>query len=102
MSNERYINVEKAVSILRLRSQQLAGMYGDLGGAASGAALILEGLADEEAGDVKPVVWGEWINHRSYQECSVCHEVQPGFDSYRFFCPNCGASMRDEGGRIGE
>ena len=44
--------------------------------------------------DVKPVVRGEWINHGSYQECSVCHEERPGFDSYRFFCPNCGADMR--------
>lgn len=56
MSEGEYVNVEKAISVLRLRSQQLAGMYGDLGGAANGAALLLGKLANEEAEDIIPVV----------------------------------------------
>ncbi len=104
MNNERYISVEKAVSILRLRSQQLAGMYGDIGGAASGAACILERLEDEEAEDVKPVVRGKWLDGR----CTNCAWELPDYEYYggceienvscdEFnFCPNCGAVMREE------
>lgn len=39
---------------------------------------------------------GEWIDTGSGQECSVCREVQYGYDNYRNFCPNCGADMRKE------
>ena len=44
--------------------------------------------------DVKPVVHGKWRNTGSGQECSICKEFQPGYDSGRFYCPNCGADMR--------
>jgi len=36
---------------------------------------------------------GEWIDTGSGQECNKCHEIQYGYDSFRHFCPNCGASM---------
>lgn len=39
---------------------------------------------------------GHWIDTGSGQECSVCHEIQYGYDNYRHFCPNCGADMRGE------
>ena len=39
---------------------------------------------------------GHWIYTGSGQECSVCHEIQYGYDNYRHFCPNCGADMRGE------
>ncbi len=37
---------------------------------------------------------GEWIDTGSGQECSICKEIQYGYDSFRNFCPNCGADMR--------
>lgn len=37
---------------------------------------------------------GEWIDTGSGQECNVCHEIQYGYDSFRYFCPNCGSNMR--------
>lgn len=39
---------------------------------------------------------GKWIDTGSGQECSECHEIQYGYDNFRFFCPNCGADMRGE------
>lgn len=40
---------------------------------------------------------GRWIDTGSGQECSECHEIQYGYDSGRFYCPNCGASMTKGG-----
>jgi hypothetical protein len=37
---------------------------------------------------------GEWIDTGSGQECNKCHEIQYGYDSFRHFCPNCGARMQ--------
>ena len=37
---------------------------------------------------------GEWIDTGSGQECSVCGEIQYGYDSMRKFCANCGAKMK--------
>lgn len=36
---------------------------------------------------------GQWIDTGSGQECSVCGEIQYGYDSGRYYCPNCGAKM---------
>ena len=43
--------------------------------------------------DVVPVRHGHWIDTGSGQECSVCGEIQYGYDSGRFFCQQCGALM---------
>ena len=37
---------------------------------------------------------GKWIDTGSGQECSECHEIQPGYDNFRNYCANCGADMR--------
>lgn len=116
-NKERYINVEKAISVLRLRSQQLAGMYGDLGGAASGAALLLDKLANEETEDVRPVVRGKWlcegtkcrIGYNDYEywnkwRCSCCGYIRTegwehtpeGQEPKANLCENCGAKMQEE------
>lgn len=50
----------------------------------------------EPTADVRENVRGEWIDTGSGQECSVCKEIQYGYDNYRNFCPNCGASMKGE------
>ena len=36
---------------------------------------------------------GHWIDTGSGQKCSECHEIQYGYDNYRFYCPNCGTKM---------
>ena len=36
---------------------------------------------------------GYWIDTGSGQECSKCGEIQYGYDSYRYFCANCGCRM---------
>jgi len=39
---------------------------------------------------------GKWIDTGSGQECSECGEIQYGYDSFRKYCPNCGADMRGD------
>ena len=39
---------------------------------------------------------GKWIDTGSGQECSECHEIQYGYDNFRYFCAFCGADMRGE------
>ena len=39
---------------------------------------------------------GNWIDTGSGQECSECHEIQYGYDNFRYFCAFCGADMRGE------
>lgn len=43
--------------------------------------------------DVTEINVGKWINTGSGEECSKCHEIQYGYDSFRRYCPNCGAKM---------
>ena len=38
---------------------------------------------------------GKWVDTGSGQECSECHEIQYGYDSFRYFCAFCGADMRE-------
>ena len=45
------------------------------------------------AADVRENVHGHWIDTGSGEECSVCHEIQYGYDSERRFCASCGAIM---------
>lgn len=40
---------------------------------------------------------GKWIDTGSGQECDQCHEIQYGYDSGRYYCPNCGARMHGGG-----
>lgn len=37
---------------------------------------------------------GEWIDTGSGEECSICKEIQYGYDNFRHYCPYCGASMQ--------
>ena len=52
---------------------------------------IIEELNNAPIMDAKPIQYGHWINTGSGQECSVCHEIQYGIDTGRFYCANCGA-----------
>lgn len=56
-------------------------------------------IADiEQIIDCLPVMpkHGHWIDTGSGQECSVCGEIQYGYDSYRNYCANCGAKMDEK------
>lgn len=46
--------------------------------------------------EAEPVRHGHWIDTGSGQECSVCHEIQYGYDNYRYYCPFCGAKMEEQ------
>ena len=88
------INKKEALTLLQKRSQQLVGIYGDLGGALSGAARLIDELPAADRPE------GKWIIHfddiwpeESTIECSVCHEEQP-LEIDDNFCPNCGAKMK--------
>ena len=43
----------------------------------------------------KREIRGHWIDTGSGEECSVCGEIQYGYDSYRNYCPNCGSRMEE-------
>ena len=54
---------------------------------------VVQILLDIPAADVRENVHGEWIDTGSGQKCSVCREIQYGYDNYRHFCAACGAVM---------
>lgn len=54
---------------------------------------FFDGIASIPVADVRENVHGEWIDTGSGEECSVCHEIQYGYDSGRRFCASCGAVM---------
>ena len=51
-------------------------------------------IDDAPTADVVEVKHGRWTDTGSGQECSLCTEIQYGYDSARNYCPNCGADMR--------
>lgn len=48
-------------------------------------------LIDGSEIDVPERNVGEWIDTGSGEECSVCNEIQYGYDNYRNYCANCGS-----------
>ena len=86
------INKKEASTLLRKRSQQLVGIYGDLGGACSGAARLIDELpaADRPSGTYtnseSDVEW-----YTTETTCDLCGEPWMGA---RNFCPNCGVRMK--------
>lgn len=62
--------------------------------------LNIDAVKAQPTADVTEINVGKWINTGSGEECSKCHEIQYGYDSFRRYCPNCGAKMcerRDDG-----
>ena len=99
------ISRQAAIDIFNQRAEELRGVYGDLGGACSGATKLIESLpyvqSDRKIGKwYKPtgMMPPEYIG---VYACSVCdafamrswkHHTQVLTN----FCPNCGADMRGE------
>lgn len=56
--------------------------------------LFVEMIKRENVPSVNPQKKiGHWIDMGSGQECSRCREIQHGYDSFRYFCANCGCRM---------
>jgi len=53
----------------------------------------LEDINSAPTIEAEPVRHGRWIDTGSGQECSICCEIQYGYDSQRHYCANCGAKM---------
>lgn len=58
--------------------------------------IVAEWINDRPTIEAEPVRRGRWIDTGSGQECSVCHEIQYGYDNYRYYCSYCGAKMEEE------
>ena len=58
--------------------------------------LVYMFIDQEPTVDAEPIRHGHWIDTGSGQECSVCGEIQYGYDNGRYYCPNCGAKMDKE------
>lgn len=84
------INKKEALNLLRKRSQQLVGIYGDLGGAVSGAARLIDELPSADRPQGKWIeMYRNGFGNMIYM-CSKCnfHTTKSNF------CPNCGAKMK--------
>lgn len=81
------INKKEALNLLRKRSQQLVGIYGDLGGAVSGAARLIDELPSAD----RPQ--GYWIKTDvATYRCSECGKKQIADDINELnFCCCCGS-----------
>ena len=71
---------------------------GDAPCRACGIMDVLDAVEDFPAADVRPVVRGKWVQgdmptYGGYK-CSVCGANTVQYKAY--FCPNCGADMREE------
>ena len=53
-------------------------------------------LMQAPAADVAEVRHAHWRDTGSGQECSLCKEIQYGYDNGRCYCQNCGAKMDKE------
>lgn len=91
------IDRQTIIDLLTSRAETLRGLYGDLGGAASGVRKLIQILPSAEPERKK----GHWVpvtNGRGGFECNQCHNYAPSYqngDEYlSYFCPNCGTDMR--------
>lgn len=85
-------------SLLKEKNYQTAVAL-QLQGLVNATTLIKHIVADYPSADVKPVVYGEWIDTPDNASviCSYCGSDWDAFDNdvHRFaFCPACGANMR--------
>lgn len=103
------IDRQTIINLLTSRAETLRGLYGDLGGAASGVRKLVQTLPSIEP--ERKI--GEWMLYesrsdiydlegvctwgRGYRcsECGFMHWFIEDFGIYSF-CPNCGAYMRGE------
>ena len=93
------ISRQDAISALTSRIKTCKGIYGDIGGAVSGAMKLIEALPSAEPERKK----GEWIYDGKRGrfpacKCSICgHYENADWAMLQGanYCPNCGAEMRN-------
>lgn len=90
-----YVDLDKKINVM-LRTE----LCGDIGVCEMSIRQYLDNVGAElPAEDVRPVVRGRWEHLNwgfDYDRCSVCgyeHRWPGPF----YFCPNCGADMREVG-----
>lgn len=86
----RYIDADK-LHYSRIRIMHEDGTIGGYN-----AVVMSAEINNAPTADVEEVKHGEWIDTGSGQKCSVCGEIQYGYDSYRHRCSYCGAKMDKE------
>ena len=93
------INRQDAIDILTSAVERCKGIYGDLGGAVSGAREFIKSLPSA-APERKKGYWVPVTNRRGGFECNQCHNYAPSYQNgneyLSYFCPHCGAEMINE------
>lgn len=90
------ISREDAIDLLTSAVERCKGIYGDLGGAVSGAREFIKAMPSVEP-EQKIGKWIEWQAPNGIDcgiECSECGykpDAYPGYGSA--YCPTCGAKM---------
>lgn len=97
------IDRQTIINLLTSRAETLRGLYGDLGGAASGVRKLVQTLPSVEPERKK----GKWMEKETFDNadyeipvwqsarCSVCGKYMTAPYQYYFtdfsYCPNCGS-----------
>lgn len=87
---EKYIKLEDACSLIL----ELSGGFEWL---EIGTDLLIEKLKAIPAADVRPVVRGKWMPHKTrsgknWWECSICGFVSE-HKAHHYYCPKCSSRM---------
>ena len=105
IAEQRHLYCENCARRKGMKNGKMRFVYeiGDAPCRACGYGDVLDDLEDIPAADVRPVVRGKWeavmLDHErmgcrpTAHYCSECHQIT-WFRT--FFCPNCGADMREE------
>ena len=99
MAEKEYIEREKAIKEAIAERDLHSPFSPELSGWIVGAEKVANRLASIPAADVKPVVRGKWMPHKTrsgknWWECSVCDFVSE-HKAHHYYCPKCGADMRE-------
>jgi len=77
----RFIDVDELLSDLIFPSNTFKQSFTDI-------------LYDAPEAEVRPIVYGEWININGIKTCNQC--AAGNASAYDCFCPNCGSYMKKE------
>ena len=95
---DEYISREAVVRYLKGFSEKELNGRSNFGMVTSSVLDKAErAISEMPAADVQPVKHGRWIDTGSGQECSICKEIQYGYDTGRHYCPNCCSKNRMDG-----
>lgn len=90
--------IDRQAAIEKIRYQ---GIYGSGYSNAEREDDVVDMIESIPAADVRPVVRGKWTMHSDYPDRLICSECGTQFDVWHweatqmYFCPHCGADMRE-------